>query len=98
MCGINGFNWSDQDLIVSMNKKIKHRGPDDDGYFVDEKMSLGNTRLAIIDLSPAGHLPMTNDDATIVLAFNGEIYNFQDIRTELEKRGHHFRSQSDSEV
>lgn len=98
MCGINGFNWSDQEAIAAMNKKIKHRGPDDDGYFVDGDMSLGNTRLAIIDLSPRGHQPMMNDDKTIVLVFNGEIYNFQDIRGELEKGGRKFRSGSDSEV
>lgn len=98
MCGINGFNWGDQDLIVAMNKKIKHRGPDDDGHFVDGALSMGSTRLAIIDLTALGHQPMMNDDNSIVLVFNGEIYNFQDIRGDLEKQGYRFRSQSDSEV
>ena len=77
-----------------------HRGPDDRGvrYFPEERVGLGHRRLSIIDLSPAGHQPMSNDDETIWITFNGEIYNFQELREGLEKLGHRFKSKSDTEV
>lgn len=98
MCGINGFNFKDQDLIVRMNNRIKHRGPDQDGIFLDDNISLGHRRLSIIDLSENGKQPLFNEDKSLCLVFNGEIYNFQELRKDLEKRGHRFYSQTDSEV
>lgn len=98
MCGINGFNFADAQLIQQMNRIVKHRGPDDDGVFVDDGVSLGNVRLAVLDLSPLGHQPMFSRDDRYVLVYNGEIYNFQEIRRTMEVRGHVFQSQSDSEV
>ena len=80
MCGINGFTWKDENLIQKMNKKIKHRGPDDDGFFVDNNISLGHNRLSIIDLSDKGHQPMHYKNLTIV--YNGEVYNFKEIKNE----------------
>lgn len=98
MCGINGFNFNDPALIAKMNALIKHRGPDDDGFLSMSECSLGNTRLAILDLSPAGHQPMQNDEKTITLVFNGEIYNFAYVRRDLIKKGFAFKSNSDTEV
>lgn len=98
MCGINGFTFSDEDLIRKMNQKIKHRGPDDEGVFACDGISLGHVRLSIIDLSPGGHQPMMSEDASIVIVFNGEIYNYQELREELKQKGKTFRSTSDTEV
>jgi asparagine synthase (glutamine-hydrolysing) len=98
MCGINGFNFKDQRLIEAMVKKTHHRGPDDSGIFSDEKISLGHNRLSIIDLSQAGHQPMISPDNNIVIIFNGEIYNFQEIKKELEAKGRVFKSKTDTEV
>jgi asparagine synthase (glutamine-hydrolysing) len=96
MCAINGFNFRDEDLIQKMNQTTKHRGPDDSGVFLDDYISLGHNRLSIIDLSSAGHQPMIDGNLTIV--FNGEIYNFKELRKDLENRGYKFISQSDTEV
>ena len=98
MCGINGFNFRDKDLIGKMNQRIQHRGPDQDGIFLDDNISLGHRRLSIIDLSEKGRQPMFNEDKSLCLIFNGEIYNFQELRTVLEKNGHRFQSKTDSEV
>ena len=98
MCGINGFTWSDPDSIQKMNSVTKNRGPDDEGVYIDSTVSLGHSRLSIIDLSPKGHQPMCNEDETIWLTFNGEIYNFGEIREDLIKAGHSFKSHTDSEV
>lgn len=98
MCGINGFNFKDQRLIEVMVKKTHHRGPDDSGIFSDEKISLGHNRLSIIDLSQAGHQPMISPDNNFVIIFNGEIYNFQEIKKELEAKGCVFKSKTDTEV
>ena len=98
MCGINGFTWSDPDSIRKMNSVTKNRGPDDEGVYIDSTVSLGHSRLSIIDLSPKGHQPMCNEDETIWLTFNGEIYNFGEIREDLIKAGHSFKSHTDSEV
>jgi asparagine synthase (glutamine-hydrolysing) len=97
MCGIAGiYGMSDQRAaeltIQRMNDKIAHRGPDDQGIFVDEKIALGHRRLAILDLSPAGHQPMQSADGNLELIFNGEIYNY------LEINNYPFRTNSDSEV
>lgn len=77
---------------------LAHRGPDADGVFVKGPVGLGHRRLAVIDLSPLGHQPMSTDDGEVTITFNGEIYNFRELRAELESRGHRFRSRSDTEV
>jgi asparagine synthase (glutamine-hydrolysing) len=103
MCGFVGFlnDTSDIELnkqsVRQMADKITHRGPDDDNYYVDEGVSIGFRRLSIIDLQ-GGAQPIFNEDGTMVLVFNGEIYNYQTIRTELIERGHIFKTKSDSEV
>ena len=81
-----------------MVSAMYHRGPDDCGYFFDEQVSMGMARLAIIDINPTGHQPMTNLENTIWIVYNGEVYNFQSERHLLEQRGHHFNSTSDTEV
>jgi len=96
MCGIAGFNFKDQRLIEAMAEAMKHRGPDDRGSFLDDKVSLGHTRLSILDLSPKGHQPMIFEN--LVIVFNGEIYNFQEIRDELQTFGYKFTSGTDTEV
>ncbi len=98
MCGICGFNWNDKQLISVMNDSLVHRGPDQQGVFCHESISLGFRRLSIIDLSENGSQPMFNEDRSLCLVFNGEIYNFQELRPELIARGHTFRSRADSEV
>lgn len=98
MCGICGFNWRDPELAQRMTDVIAHRGPDQDGVWCDEHVSLGHRRLSIIDLSEAGRQPMPNEDDGVQVVFNGEIYNFAEIRTELEAKGHVFKSHSDTEV
>ena len=98
MCGISGFNWADKDLIKKMTDAISHRGPDAEGYFTDKGISLGHRRLSIIDLSSKGNQPMFNDDNTLVIVFNGEIYNFKDIKKELSGKGYKFKNNTDTEV
>ena len=98
MCGINGFNFRDEQAIQNMNGKTKHRGPDDVGVFMSGHWSLGHNRLSIIDLSSAGHQPMASGDKKFVITFNGEIYNFLEIKKELEALGHKFQSKTDTEV
>jgi asparagine synthase (glutamine-hydrolysing) len=103
MCGITGiFNLNGEPVsIITLHKMtdaIAHRGPDGEGFFVDSYVGLGHRRLAIIDLSPAGHQPMTTMDGRYVISYNGEVYNFQEIRIELEALGYQFRSRTDSEV
>jgi asparagine synthase (glutamine-hydrolysing) len=102
MCGIFGKLFFEKTKIEEKDYKdcldaISHRGPDDEGFYVDENIILGAKRLAIIDLSPAGHMPMTNEDGRFWMVFNGEIYNFLELRKDLEKR-HKFKSRTDSEV
>ncbi|WP_024790827.1 MULTISPECIES: asparagine synthase (glutamine-hydrolyzing) [unclassified Lebetimonas] len=96
MCGIVGFNFSNKNLLNEMQKEIAHRGPDDRGEFIDKNVSLGHVRLSILDLTTHGHQPMEFEN--LVLVYNGEIYNFKEIRKELEKEGYRFFSNSDSEV
>ena len=98
MCGINGFNWKDATLMGDMNRATKHRGPDDEGFYIDNMISLGHSRLSIIDLSEKGHQPMSNEDETIWITYNGEIYNFQELRGKLINKGHKFKSKTDTEV
>ena len=101
MCGIAGIQGDyPSELLRAMSVAISHRGPDDSGLFEDRERSIGlvHTRLSILDLSPAGHQPMASEDGRVVLAFNGEIYNFQDLRCELEAIGHRFYGHSDTEV
>jgi asparagine synthase (glutamine-hydrolysing) len=104
MCGICGVvGKADEQLIQKMLASIAHRGPDDEGIYIaesanGERVGLGHRRLSIIDLSPAGHEPMSDAQGEIWLTYNGEIYNFKEIRKELEKRGHKFKSESDAEV
>lgn len=98
MCGICGFNWSEKKLIEEMAAIISHRGPDQSGSFVDNGVSLGHRRLSIIDLSDKGIQPMHNEDESIFIVYNGEIYNFKDLKGTLEKNGHSFQSDTDTEV
>jgi asparagine synthase (glutamine-hydrolysing) len=108
MCGIAGFVESpnaaapfsldaSRDLVHRMCEVIRHRGPDDEGIWVDEGVALGMRRLSIIDLS-TGHQPIHNEDRTVWTVFNGEIYNFQELRAELQARGHRFYTSTDTEV
>src|SRR5881396_48179 len=77
---------------------LAHRGPDGEGHYIDDRCELVHRRLALIDLSPTGHQPMANEDGSVYVVFNGEIYNHRDLRSELERRGHRFRGTSDTEV
>lgn len=100
MCGFVGYvNQTDipEDTIVHMANRIRHRGPDDEGYFTDENVAMGFRRLSIIDLDH-GRQPMINDKQTKVLTFNGEIYNYKEIREELIQLGYQFKTDADSEV
>lgn len=98
MCGICGFTGENKALLKQMTSLLSHRGPDGEGMYCDGKISLGHRRLAIIDLSSAGRQPMSNEDGTILITFNGEIYNFQELRKDLEKCGHSFASNTDTET
>ncbi|MBU2637995.1 MAG: asparagine synthase (glutamine-hydrolyzing) [Nanoarchaeota archaeon] len=98
MCGIAGFSWNDKALLKRMCDAIVHRGPDQFGYYEDKGISLGHRRLSIIDLSDKAKQPMFNEDCSIALVYNGEIYNFKTLRDSLEKKGHRFKSETDSEV
>ena len=104
MCGICGVvGQADEQLIKSMLARMAHRGPDDQGIYIaetstTERVGLGHLRLSIIDLSPSGHEPMPDRSNQIWLTYNGEIYNFKELRRELESLGHVFKSDSDAEV
>ena len=92
MCGIVGqFNFNNKAVketdILNMSKKIQHRGPDDMGTFVHENMGLGHTRLSVIDLSKNGHQPMSDSSKRFWITYNGEIYNFKELRDNLKKDG-----------
>lgn len=102
MCGIAGiFNLSDTPVFDEELRKmcavLKHRGPDGEGFYVNKNVGLGHRRLSIIDIA-FGHQPMSNEDETIWITYNGEIYNYQDLRSELIKCGHKFNTLSDTEV
>ena len=98
MCGICGFNWFDPPLVSVMADTMVHRGPDQSGQYVDESVSLGHRRLSVIDLSEKARQPMSNEDGSLWMVFNGEIYNYPELRQWLVGRGHVFHSKADSEV
>jgi len=104
MCGIVGkLNFEPEHLvdprqIRKMADSVRHRGPDDDGIWTERNVGLGHRRLSIIDLSPSGRNPMCNEDETVWIVFNGEIYSFRDLRPSLEAAGHRFKSGTDTEV
>jgi asparagine synthase (glutamine-hydrolysing) len=103
MCGICGIfifdktQRVDREVLSDMNRQIAHRGPDDDGFFVDGNVGLAMRRLSIIDIR-TGHQPLSNEDGSIWIVFNGEIYNHGDLRKDLMSRGHRYRTQSDTET
>lgn len=104
MCGINGIAFSSQSgrrvdagVLARMRDVITHRGPDDEGIFIDGAIGLGHRRLSIVDVA-AGHQPMTNEDDTLHIVFNGEIYNHADYREQLEAKGHVYRTHCDTET
>src|SRR5881296_3728046 len=103
MCGIAGqFNFLrrepvEHETLVRMTESIRHRGPDDEGYFFEGAIGLGFRRLSIIDLA-GGHQPMSDAEASVWITFNGEIYNYKELRAELQSKGHQFRTNSDTEV
>lgn len=103
MCGIVGIhNFDgapiDPNVLENMAQLIAYRGPDDEGFWFAKGVGLGHRRLSIIDLSSAGHQPLSNEDASIWIVFNGEIYNYKELRGTLEGKGHRFRSNTDTEV
>lgn len=103
MCGIAGQycyggSLPDEKLLAGMSERLAHRGPDGQGTYIHGSIGLTHRRLAIIDLSENAHQPMSNEDNTLWLVYNGEIYNYPDLRDELRQKGHSFRSKSDSEV
>lgn len=110
MCGINGIFGLDDQLkakndVLSMNSAMKHRGPDDEGIFVNEKIALGHRRLSIIDLSPAGHQPMRSHDGRFQIVYNGELYNYKELKFELKRvvsgsgeQAYFFQTNTDTEV
>src|ERR1051325_5566935 len=103
MCGIAGYVNLDPDrpahadLVRDMTTTLVHRGPDDEGYFVDGPVALGMRRLAIIDLE-TGRQPIGNEDGSLWVVFNGEVYNHLELHQELARRGHRFRTRPDTEV
>src|ERR1035437_7562186 len=101
MCGIAGYFTPDRKgstaTVRAMCAQMRHRGPDDDGYYVDGGCAIGMRRLAIIDLN-TGHQPLSNEDGTVWIVFNGEIYNYQELRRFLLDKGHVFKTQTDTEV
>src|SRR5439155_2424810 len=104
MCGISGLFIAGELPRISVTRTVRamtaameHRGPDDDGFFFDGRVGLGMRRLSIIDLS-GGKQPICNEDGSIVVVLNGEIYNFKDLQGELVSLGHQFRTHSDTEV
>src|SRR5437764_8224012 len=104
MCGISGAYATgreliDPELVQRMSRALRHRGPDDEGYYVDPRghVVLGHRRLSVIDLA-TGHQPIFNESRTVAVVFNGEIYNFIELRNELIAKGYKFRTNTDTEV
>ena len=97
MCGICGFNFEDKKILHQMCDLLEHRGPDSEGYFTDSDVSIGMRRLAVIDLN-TGAQPQHNEDEDIWIVFNGEIYNYIELTSQLEKAGHQFYTNSDTET
>lgn len=101
MCGICGFTGQiaqGESVVRVMAEKITHRGPDSSGFYIDDQIAMGFRRLSIIDISSTGDQPIYNEDKTLVLTFNGEIYNYRPLREELKQLGHVFQTNTDSEV
>ena len=104
MCGIAGIfefderSRPDENVLRRMTQLIAHRGPDDSGHIVDRNVALGHRRLSVIDLSAGGHQPMSNDDGSVWITYNGECYNYRELTSRLRTRGHRFRSNSDTEA
>src|SRR6266478_4901835 len=102
MCGIAGHIALEGALLprglALLTAAQRHRGPDAEGSWSDDRCALGHRRLSIIDLSEAGRQPLSNEDGSVWITFNGEIYNFEALRRELEGLGHQFRSRTDTEV
>src|SRR5215216_67961 len=104
MCGIVGsVNWADSESLARMNNSQAHRGPDDQGLWETHLpdgslVGLGSRRLAILDISVAGHMPMSTPDGQLTITYNGEVYNYPALRRELEAKGYRFRSHSDTEA
>ena len=104
MCGICGILYFDRSRRVdasslnAMTDCLAHRGPDDRGIWINRNIGLGHRRLSIIDLSPAGHQPLSNETGEIWITYNGEVYNFPELRKKLEIKGHQFVSRTDTEV
>ena len=97
MCGIVGFNWRDEKLLEQMMAVVAHRGPDESGIYLDDHVSLGHQRLKIIDLV-TGKQPIHNEDNSLQIVFNGEIYNYLELKESLIQKGHRFYTNSDTEV
>lgn len=100
MCGFVGFvggTDNQSEVLTKMMDRIVHRGPDMGGQFIDGRVALGFRRLSILDLTEAGAQPMANEDGSVVIVFNGEIYNFQELRSELEAKGYKFHCGADTE-
>jgi asparagine synthase (glutamine-hydrolysing) len=103
MCGIcgvfhiDGTSRAEREPLAEMNRQIAHRGPDDDGFFVEANVGLGMRRLSIIDIQ-TGHQPLCNEDENVWIVYNGELYNHKELRKDLEARGHRYRSKSDTET
>src|SRR3989344_354327 len=98
MCGIAGFHgFEDKALLKRMADIISHRGPDGEGYYTNRNVMLASRRLSIIDLA-TGDQPIFNEDKSIAIVYNGEIYNFQELRKNLEGRGHRFYTNTDTET
>ena len=100
ICGIVNFNKAPVQIndLRKMMRIMKHRGPDDEGVYIKNNYGFGFVRLSIIDLSPLGHQPMFSNDGRYVLVFNGEVYNYIELREELKSIGYQFRSKTDTEV
>ena len=103
MCGINGVFWyrggvADAGLVRAQSQVQRHRGPDDSGVWAEGPAALGHRRLSIVDLSPGGHQPMANEDDSVHVTFNGELYNWPEVMPQLAARGHRFRGRSDTEM
>ena len=102
MCGICGKlefdgNGLNEELLFSMTGSLSYRGPDDEGVYCNPPIGLGHRRLSIIDLSPSGHQPMSNEDGSIWMVFNGEIYDFEKHQHILKSKGHNLKSRTDCE-
>ena len=98
MCGICGITWCDKDLIKLMGNACKHRGPEQEGFYVDNDISLCCERLRVMDLRDIGGQPIHNEDESVWAIQNGEIYNFNDLKNQLQKKDHKFYSNTDTEV